>query len=144
MAIEPDCRESMHVGMASPPHTASSRARLSGSTIDHPMRLRSRGARLNREGNPTLRVRAILVTVLRKRPDELFNLSLDLLSSHPGSLVSYGQHRSNEQYGGHPATYRHSGESHGRVSWVQTVRHSIPSLDSVKDIRAGFDPLVLP
>jgi hypothetical protein len=114
MAIGPDGQESMHVGMASPPHIASSRARMSASTMNHPMRLRSRGARLIWEGeaNPTLRARPILVTVLRKRPAELFNLSLDLLLSHPGTPVSYRQHRSNEQYGGHPATYRHSGESH--------------------------------
>jgi hypothetical protein len=33
MAIGPDGRESMHVGMASPPHIASSRARLSAPTM---------------------------------------------------------------------------------------------------------------
>jgi hypothetical protein len=42
MAIGPDCRETMHVGMASPPHTASSRVRLSGSTIDETLRFEER------------------------------------------------------------------------------------------------------
>jgi hypothetical protein len=34
MAIGPDCQEAMHVGMASFPHPASSRARLSAPTIN--------------------------------------------------------------------------------------------------------------
>jgi hypothetical protein len=38
MAIGPDGQEAMHVGMASFPHPASSRARLSAPTMVHPRR----------------------------------------------------------------------------------------------------------
>jgi hypothetical protein len=53
------------------------------------------------------------VMVLRKRSGDLFDLGLDLSSSHPGKLDSHGQHRGNEQHDDHPSPRRHPGESHG-------------------------------
>jgi hypothetical protein len=50
MAIGPDGQEAMHVGMASFPHPASSRARPSAPTIGH--RLQSDETPSNIRGTP--------------------------------------------------------------------------------------------